>query len=73
MNRHERRAAAARAANEAGHMQQECPCGWLAPRETFVEFVHDTNHPPPPRIVIVVICPVCGQRFDCEVGKAATA
>jgi hypothetical protein len=71
MNRHERRAAAAQAAHDAGHIQQECRCGWLAPRETFVELAHGT--PPPARIVIVVLCPVCSARFDVEVGLSPEA
>jgi len=71
VNRHERRAVAARAANEAGSIQQECPCGWLAPREAYAELAH--VGPPPARILIVVICPVCGQRFESAVGKAASA
>jgi len=70
MNRHERRAAAANAAKEAGHIQQECPCGWLAPREAYAELAWPG---PAARVVIVVICPVCGTRFDRSVEKSATA
>jgi len=71
LNRHERRAAAAKAAKEAGHLQQECGCGWLAPRETYVLFAAETAHPA--RITMVVICPVCSQRFELDVTRSAEA
>jgi hypothetical protein len=71
MNRHERRAAAAKAAREAGHVQQECACGWLAPRECYTLIL--SAEPAPAQIRMVVICPVCGRRFERDVTKSAEA
>jgi hypothetical protein len=71
MNRHERRAAASVQAAAAGHLQQECKCGWLAPREAYAEIMSPL--PAPARVTIVVICPVCGTRFDRTVDRSANA
>ena len=69
MNRQERRIAWADAKK---HPQtQECRCGWLFPREVYVEQVAVGT--PVERIRIVTICPVCDQSATVEVGRAAEA
>jgi hypothetical protein len=69
MNRAERRAAF-KAAEEHPH-QQKCQCGWLLPREVFVERLGAGE--PPARVRIVIICPVCEMRGEVEVGLSALA
>jgi len=51
--------------------QQRCRCGWLLPREVFVEEV--VAGAPPERVRIVTICPVCGLRAECEIKRSAEA
>lgn len=53
-------------------VQQECPCGWLAPREAYVELLYETEKPPD-QLIIIVICPVCGTRFDRVIKRSRTA
>lgn len=69
MNRGERRAAV-KAAAEHPH-QQRCRCGWLMPREVFVEQL--TVGTPVAAVRVVITCPVCDARADVEVGRSAEA
>ena len=69
MNREQRRALLAAAENHPE--QQRCVCGWLLPRETFVEQI--TAGPPVARVRMVILCPVCGTRADVEVNASAIA
>lgn len=70
MNGDERRIRAATAAKAAGEIQQECQCGWLAPRVVSVEMIGDEKAPE--RITMMIVCPVCGARFSRNVGRSAT-
>ena len=69
MNRHERRPATSAAEHHPD--QQKCACGWLMPREVFVEQL--TIGPPVARIRIVIICPICERRATVEVGQMPSA
>jgi len=69
MNRVERRAAF-KAAEEHPH-QQKCRCGWLMPREVFVERLGAGD--PPLAVRIVILCPICDARAEVEVGRSALA
>jgi hypothetical protein len=73
MNRAERRAAFAAAV--AHPQQQICQCGYLWPRETYVELwpLADGSGPPPCAVTITILCPVCSQVASVEVPKAADA